>query len=34
MSRSQHVVSVESSTLFHHGVICDLFLSHDGPLMS
>ena len=31
--RSQNV-PVESSSLLHHSIICDLFLSRDDPLMS
>ena len=33
-TRSQHVVSVESSCLFHHSIIvCDLFVSRDDLLI-
>ena len=32
--QSQHVVSVESSSLFHQYLIFDLFVSLDDPLMS
>ena len=30
---SQRIVSVEPSTLNHHGVVCDLFVYRDASLM-